>query len=120
MSKEYFYIRNLSCQWSAYLKKQSQPITNSEREKMIKLIESKVSLGESPPFDPNIFGGYIIIPYKFEFWQGKEFRIHDRQIFYLEEGYSFIQSLLENVDSQDYSTFLDFSKFPWKWCMLDS
>lgn len=120
LSREYFFIRNLECQWSAQLKKQSEPITEKERNEMVELINSKVKLGESPVFDPEIFGGYIIVPYKIEFWQGKEFRIHDRQVFYLDNGLEVVEEKLRQTDPQDYSTYPDFSAFDWKHQMLDS
>ena len=120
MSKEYFYIRSLTCQWSAFLKKQSKPITEEDRNRMMKFIESKVELGESPEYDHEFWGGYIIIPYKMEFWQGKEFRIHDRQVFYLEGGVENLEKLVNKVNQEDYETFPDFSKFDWKLMMLDS
>jgi pyridoxine/pyridoxamine 5'-phosphate oxidase len=102
------------------LKKQSFKITEDEREKMIDTINQKVAQGESPEFDPSIFGGYIIIPYKFEFWQGKEFRIHDRQVFYLTGGVKDLEKMLENVDYENIESFPDYSSFDWKWMMVDS
>ncbi|WP_185882398.1 pyridoxamine 5'-phosphate oxidase [Blattabacterium cuenoti] len=33
------------------------------------------------PFD---WGGYIVKPYKMEFWQGQPYRLHDRLVYYLE------------------------------------
>ena len=60
---------------------------------MMKFIQAKVENDESPEYDNKLWGGYIIIPYKIEFWQGKEFRIHDRQVFYLENGVQELEKL---------------------------
>ena len=120
LSKEYFYLRSLNCQWAAFLKKQSKPITEEERHKMMEYIEEKVNLKVSPEYDPELWGGYIIVPYKIEFWQGKEFRIHDRQVFNLKGGREYLEKLLINVDKKDYSTFLDYNQLEWNLSMLDS
>lgn len=43
------------------------------------------ALGETEPARPDRWGGYRILPWAFEFWEGRENRLHDR-LRYLREG----------------------------------
>jgi len=55
---------------------QSQIVENREvLEKRFADLEKQ--FGEKPP-TPENWGGYRLIPVKFEFWQGRESRLHDR------------------------------------------
>ena len=42
-------------------------------------IKSKFSNGEIPL--PDAWGGYRIVPHRFEFWQGRSNRLHDRFVY---------------------------------------
>ena len=86
MNEEYFANRSMNFKWTALTKRQSKPITHEEKEQMVKYIEEKVELNIPPEFDPDFWGGFIIVPYKIEFWEADEFSIHDRQVFTLEGG----------------------------------
>lgn len=70
-SDEYFYSRPSDSQRAAVVSKQSQILTS--RTKLIK--EYKKVLD---PVRPEHWGGYIVTPNYFEFWQGMESRLHDR------------------------------------------
>lgn len=45
------------------------------------LEERLASLKDQPLTMPNHWGGFVLIPTYFEFWQGRQYRLHDR-IFY--------------------------------------
>ncbi len=72
----YFASRPKNSQLAAWASKQSQPITS---RKMLNLafeqMKSKFSGGEVPL--PDFWGGYLIKPTRFEFWQGGGSRLHD-------------------------------------------
>lgn len=42
---------------------------------------------------PEHWGGYRVVPERFEFWQGRESRLHDRIVFRLENGFWQIERL---------------------------
>ena len=73
-SVEYFQSRPLGSQIGAVASEQSRPI--EERE----LLEERVQrLSEAGTVEcPENWGGYRLVPERFEFWQGRESRLHDR------------------------------------------
>ncbi len=76
-SEEYFRSRPAGHQLSAWASGQSSIIPNREflvkrYNKLLKQYEGK----EIPL--PSFWGGYRVIPNEFEFWQGRESRLHDR------------------------------------------
>lgn len=75
-SEEYFNQRPLKSRYGALASDQSQIVENRESlEKRFADLEKQ--FGENPP-TPENWGGYKLIPVKFEFWQGRESRLHDR------------------------------------------
>jgi pyridoxamine 5'-phosphate oxidase len=84
-SAEYFHTRDRESQLAAWASNQSQPIDNRQtlevrfREAIDRFADSEIPL-------PEFWGGYRIIPNCFEFWQGREFRMHDRFRYKLQEG----------------------------------
>ncbi len=82
-SKEYFYSRPRNAQLGALASPQSQTIGGrSELEKRFQELEARYA-GQEIPY-PEHWGGYIVLPHGFEFWQGRENRLHDR-ILYLKD-----------------------------------
>ena len=79
-SDEYFKTRPKGSQASAVISLQSQPIrTRAELEGKWKgYLEEKRN--EVIP-RPTHWGGYLLEPDHFEFWQGHSTRLHDRQCF---------------------------------------
>ncbi len=84
-SLEYFKSRPVISQASSSLSHQSSILEDKER--FDKMIESLVSSGEDIKMPPH-WGGYIVKPERFEFWQGGTGRSHDRFRYDLEEDHS--------------------------------
>ena len=77
-SDKYFNSRPRSSQLGAIISNQSEIIPSR------KYLEDKLSKIDSNNNDlirPSNWGGYIIKPELFEFWQGRDSRLHDRMIF---------------------------------------
>ena len=75
-SREYFNVRPLKSRYGALASNQSEVVANREAlEKRFSELEKQ--FGDNPPMPEN-WGGYKLIPNKFEFWQGRQDRLHDR------------------------------------------
>ena len=77
-SINYFNKRPRDSQISAWVSDQSKKIKNktvleNQYKKMVKKFE-KIEIIPKP----TCWGGYIVLPNKIEFWQGKKSRLHDR------------------------------------------
>ncbi len=84
-SQLYFATRPRESQLGAWASNQSSVIASREvLEKKFEEIRKKFE-GKSIPLPP-FWGGYRVTPKKFEFWQGRESRLHDRISFKLEAG----------------------------------
>ena len=83
-SDKYFMARPVGSRRAAAASPQSDIIKDRvEIETAIKEFETKYG----DQFDrPEYWGGYRLIPDKFEFWQGRENRLNDRIEFVLENG----------------------------------
>ena len=80
-SDEYFQKRPRGSQIGAIASPQSQKVSSrQELEKLFNDTEVKYS-GQSELERPLHWGGYLIKPSYFEFWQGRENRMHDRIIY---------------------------------------
>jgi pyridoxamine 5'-phosphate oxidase len=76
-SKKYFSSRPRESQVGAWVSAQSSVIPN--RDLLVnKYIELKEKFGNEEIPLPDFWGGYKVIPNYFEFWQGRENRLHDR------------------------------------------
>jgi pyridoxamine 5'-phosphate oxidase len=80
-SEEYFYSRPEGSQIGAIASPQSREI--QDREELEKRVED-ASKGEIKR--PDHWGGYLIRPELFEFWQGRTSRLHDRIQYKLKDG----------------------------------
>lgn len=82
-SFSYFRTRPKGSQLGAWISQQSK-IIESRDFLMMKLaqIKDKFSHGDVPL--PDAWGGYRVIPEKFEFWQGRSNRLHDRFVYEIE------------------------------------
>ncbi len=76
-SEEYFHSRPTNSQIGAWASKQSSVISGREfLEEKFRETAEKYKDGKIPL--PTFWGGFRLIPDKFEFWQGRESRLHDR------------------------------------------
>ncbi len=92
-SLAYFLSRPRSSQISAWASPQSQRIADRKTlEGLAKEVEEKFVNRVELPL-PHFWGGFRLIPYHFEFWQGRESRLHDRTS-YRKEGNVWVQERL--------------------------
>lgn len=86
ISKKYFHSRPQKSQIAASISEQSAVVPSREylESKFNELFER---LKDKNPEFPKNWGGYLVSPVKFEFWQGRENRLHDR-IVYEKDGES--------------------------------
>lgn len=79
-SIQYFKTRPKANQASAFISKQSQVVASRyELESRLKDCLDQYAESEVPK--PASWGGYLIQPSYFEFWQGHTSRLHDRLVF---------------------------------------
>ena len=80
-STEYFQSRPRGAQVGAWASPQSSEIINRKiLEERIKEIEEKFKGVEKLP-KPKQWGGYAVVPERFEFFQGRPNRLHDRILY---------------------------------------
>ncbi len=75
LSDQYFYSRPLENRVASALSKQSEPL---EDKSSFEAEVSRFLIGEGELKRPENWGGYIVKPSYFEFWQGGSGRSHDR------------------------------------------
>lgn len=76
-SDRYFQSRPIDSQLSAYISKQSQIVDSREALEQ-RMIDAKKELAGKPIPRPDTWGGYRLVAKRFEFWQGRPNRLHDR------------------------------------------
>lgn len=77
ISNNYFYSRPVASQISAVISKQSREIV-SRRFLEKRVAEFLKHNKNQRPERPENWGGNVVKPVRFEFWQGRENRLHDR------------------------------------------
>lgn len=77
VSDAYFASRPRASQIGAWASNQSSELTS--RDELNKIIEEYTQKFEGTDVPrPEFWGGYILKPHYFEFWQGRKSRLHDR------------------------------------------
>ena len=79
-SAKYFFSRPKGSQLGAWVSNQSSVIS-SRQMLMSKLEEMKAKFKNKEMSLPSFWGGYRVVPHSFEFWQGRESRLHDRFLY---------------------------------------
>jgi pyridoxamine 5'-phosphate oxidase len=76
-SDVYFATRPRDAQVGALASQQSQPL-GSRAELDARLVEAESDLGQEPVPRPQTWGGFLLVPAVWEFWQHRASRLHDR------------------------------------------
>ncbi len=73
----YFIRRPKGSQLGAWVSRQSSVVSSRQLlEAKLEEIKQRFKTGDVPL--PSFWGGYRVVPHRFEFWQGRESRLHDR------------------------------------------
>ena len=84
-SQKYFDSRPLNSRLAAWASSQSEVIPGREYLEQQYLDRKEKFMGKKIPV-PLYWGGFVLIPEYFEFWQGRENRLHDRICYKKQKG----------------------------------
>lgn len=77
-STAYFASRPRESQLGARASRQGQPTPSREALEAALAAETTAHQGDTPIELPRFWGGYLLTPVRWEFWQGRQNRLHDR------------------------------------------
>ena len=77
-SAAYFVSRPRESQLGARASQQGQPTPSREALEAALAAETAAHPGSTPIELPEFWGGYLLTPARWEFWQGRQNRLHDR------------------------------------------
>ncbi|MGZ4388744.1 MAG: pyridoxamine 5'-phosphate oxidase [Gaiellaceae bacterium] len=86
-SDAYWETRPAGSRRSAAASRQSESIASREQ------LEAAVEATPAEPPRPERWGGYLVVPDAYEFWEHRDDRLHDRFLYRLENGVWGIQRL---------------------------
>ncbi len=91
-SDAYFASRHRGSQLGAHASQQSAPLRNrAELEEQVAAFAQQYEGREVPR--PSFWGGFRLTPHRFEFWQHRDDRLHDRVV-YVPEGANWMRERL--------------------------
>ncbi len=98
VSREYFDSRPRGSRLGAIASAQSEVVPDRASLET-RLREAETRYADAEPELPEFWGGYVVSPVRYEFWQGRPNRLHDRFQYRREPGAGTVDWLVERLSS---------------------